>query len=123
MLIGEQELDGLEASLGGRLEAVQKRRLIEHEGEIGGKARHGVPRAISLYRSVSSCALRRDRSTARCSRPHSRGGRTSRSDVAKRFPCRAALCPDRAGGPAFLPLPAWPCRGRSSASPDRLQCS
>ena len=42
VLIGEQELDGSEAGLGGGGEAVEKRPLVEHHGEIGSKAGHVV---------------------------------------------------------------------------------
>ena len=59
MLVGKQELDGLEAGLGGRLEAIEKRHLVEHEGEIGGKARHGVPQGQFVSSRFIMCVMAR----------------------------------------------------------------
>ncbi len=39
-VVGEQELDPLEAGLGGQGEAVEERHLVEHHREVRGEARH-----------------------------------------------------------------------------------
>jgi hypothetical protein len=45
-VVGEQELDGLEAGLGGGFEAVEEGHFDEHHRQVGGEARHGrFPRA------------------------------------------------------------------------------
>ncbi len=61
MVVGKEELDGLEARLRSRGEALRKRNFIEHHGEVGGKFWHGIPQKLRLkvVRSSSICASSR----------------------------------------------------------------
>ena len=42
MVVGEQELDPVEAGPRGRVEAVEKTDVLEHHAEVGGEFWHGT---------------------------------------------------------------------------------
>src|SRR5205823_3652725 len=58
MLVGEQELDTLEAGARGRIEPVEKADLLEHHAEIGGEIRHGALPGLPAARQRATLAIR-----------------------------------------------------------------
>ena len=74
-LVGVADLDGLEAGLGRRLEAVEQRHLGEQEIQVGAKAGHGCHCSNGGPRCLIMCVIERSlkasmRSTAKPCRPY-----------------------------------------------------
>ena len=69
MLVGEQEFDGVEPGPGSGLEPVEERHLVEHQAQVGGKARHssGTPCPIlETWRSAQRTVIQSNPLILRC---------------------------------------------------------
>ena len=81
MLVGEQELDAVEARLRGGVEPVEERHFVEHHRQVGGKTRHGGPPRKRGRRLEAGDGLTSERVTG----THRLGHRTGEATIAERI--------------------------------------